>query len=199
LQQFLTGALADPVCDRCVGAGSGLKITPRPGLLRGLSDLLFAAAWLGAWINKSPADPQVIPHWRQQLQTPAMLFVGLLAMQAMHEYGAVGQPHAPAIGLVFIWPQFRGRFFCAQFAIRAAGTRWHSECFVVLCLGASLFWFTDVVAETNGVSSRALGEVGVGQIIYSFGLNKESGVRVYRASEVAAWHIAMVSCCMFIC
>ena len=157
---------------------------------------VFAAAWLGAWINRVKLGPQVIHGWRQQLQMPAMLFVGLLAVQAMHSMARWENPMLPAIGLIFYLAPVLAVVFAHQFAVRA-GTPGIRK-FLWFYVGASLVWLLSVFAETNGVSSRMLGEVGVGQIIYSYGLNRKAASGFYRASEIAAWHIAMVSCCLFI-
>ena len=158
--------------------------------------MVFAAAWVGAWINRVKLGPQVIYGWRQQLQTPAMLFVGLLAVQALHSMARWENPMLPAIGLIFYLAPVLAVVFAHQFAIRA-GTSGIRK-FLWFYVGASLVWMLSVFAETNGVRSPMLGEVGVGQIIYSYGLNRKAASGFYRASEIAAWHIAMVSCCLFI-
>lgn len=158
--------------------------------------IVFIAAWIGAWINRVKLGPQVIHGWQQNLKTPTMLFAALLVLQAMHTLGRWGKPMLPAVGLVFYLAPVLAVVFAHQFAQRAgaAGIRQ----FLWFYVGASLLWFLAILAETNGVSSPMLGEVGVGQIIYSFGLNKKAASGLYRASELAAWHIATVSCCLFI-
>ncbi|MBC7625363.1 MAG: hypothetical protein H7232_18540, partial [Aeromicrobium sp.] len=81
--------------------------------------VVFAAAWVGAWINKVKLGPQVIHGWQQQLQMPAMLFVGLLAVQALHSVARWENPMLPAIGLVFYLAPVLAVVFAHQFAIRA--------------------------------------------------------------------------------
>ena len=158
--------------------------------------VVFAAAWVGAWVNRVKLGPQVIHGWRQQLQMPAMLFVGLLAAQALHSMARWGNPMLPAIGLIFYLAPVLAVVFAHQFAVRT-GTPGIRK-FLWVYVGVSLFWLLSVLAESNGIVSPALGEVGVGQIIYSFSLNRKAASGFYRASEIAAWHIAMVSCCLFI-
>ena len=158
--------------------------------------VIFAAAWFGAWINRVKLGPTVIHGWRQHLQTPTILFIGLLAAQSVHSVARWGNPMLPAIGLIFYFAPVLAVVFAHQFAIRT-GTR-GIRIFLWFYVGVSLFWLLSVLAEAQGISSRAFGEVGVGQIIYSFGLNRKAASGFYRASEIAAWHIAMVSCCLFI-
>ena len=158
--------------------------------------VVFAAAWLGAWLNRVRLGPSVIHGWKKTLSAPAMLFVALLAAQAIHSVVRWGNPVLPAIGAIFYIAPILAIVFAHQCAVRfgTAGIRRFLWVYVLV----SLPWMLGIVAEANGVSWGALGEVGKGQMIYSFGLNQKAMSGFYRAAEVAAWHIGMVSCCLFI-
>ena len=158
--------------------------------------VVFIAAWIGAWVSRVKLGPQLIHGWQQNLKTPTMLFAALLVLQVMHSMGRWDNAMLPAIGLVFYTAPALAVVFAHQFAQRV-GARGIRQ-FLWFYVGTSLIWFLAILAETNGINSPMFGEVGVGQIIYSFGLNKKAASGFYRAAEVAAWHIATVSCCLFI-
>ena len=158
--------------------------------------VVFVAAWLGAWLNRVSLSPSAIYGWKQNLHTPAIVFVGLLIAQSIHSVARWGNPIPPAIGTIFYIAPVLAVVFAHQCAVRfgTAGIRRLLWVYV----GLSLPWMMGIVAEASGVSWAALGEVGKGQIIYSFGLNQKAKSGFYRAAEVAAWHIGMVSCSLFI-
>lgn len=158
--------------------------------------IAFAAAWLGAWINGTRMGPSVVYGWRQRLQTPATLLFALLAVQTVHSVARWGNPILPAIGAIFYLAPIFAIVFAHQYAVRTGSSGMLR--FMAFYVALTLVWLFGVLAEIQGVQARALGEVGVGQIIYSFGLNRKAASGFYRAAEVAAWHIGMVSCFLFI-
>jgi hypothetical protein len=182
----LVGLVQDPV--RKLVAGQPVYYVIFVGVV-------FGAAVVGAWISRVKLHPKMVHGWHRHLQTPAMLFVGLLIGQALHSMMRWGNPMLPALGAVFYIAPVLAVMFAHQYAVYTgtAGIRR----FMWVYVGFSIVWFVGLIMEKNGISSRALGEVGVGQIIYSFGLNKKAASGFYRAAEVAAWHVAMVSCFLF--
>jgi hypothetical protein len=173
------------------------KLTPgAPVFFVGLVALTFAGAALGAVLNRVRLHPSAIVGWRQHLQAPALVFLTILALQGFHSMIRWDAPMLPIIGAVFYLVPVAAVMFAHQFAVKF-GTHGIQQ-FLWFYVAASLVWMLSVLAEANGFSHRALGEVGVGQIIYDYGLNRRAVSGLYRASEIAAWHIAMTGCALFI-
>lgn len=185
----------------CVGVGllqdPLRKVTPgAPVYMVGLVAITFACACLGAWTNRVKFSPSVIHGWRQSLHAPAAMFAVVLMAQAIHSVARWQSVFLPLLGAIFYLAPVVAVLFAYQFAVRR-GTSGIRQ-FLGFYVAVSLVWLVGVLLESTGSSSRLLGEVGPGQIIYSFGLNRKAASGFYRAAEVAAWHIATVSCMLFI-
>lgn len=173
------------------------KLVPgTPVWLVGLVGVVFAAGVLGAALRNVRLTPRAIAGWSQELRLPVIAFVVLLIAQSLHSVGRWGNAALPAIGLIFYVAPAVAIVFAYQFAIRF-GTQGIAR-FLWTYVIFSLIFMVGILAESRGWGWPALGEVGPGQIIYSFGLNRKALSGFYRASETAAWHIAMVACCLFI-
>ena len=173
------------------------KLAPgQPVFFVGFVAVVFAAGWLGAWLNRVRLRPSVIVGWHRDLALPATLFLLLMAAQAVHSVARFGNPFLPVLGSLTYLAPLAAVLFAHQYAVRfgTAGIRRFFAAYVIL----SIPWFLGIVAESQGYGWRVLGEVGEGQIIYDFGLNKRAMAGFYRAAEVAAWHIGMVSCLLFV-
>lgn len=158
--------------------------------------VIFMAGFLGAWKSGVKLSPGAIYGWKQQLKTPATLLVLLLVVQSMHTVARWDSVVLPAVGLIFYVAPVVAIVFAHQLAVRV-GTQGIRK-FLWFYVAASLVWFVSIWLESRGVVSPVLGEVGVGQMIYSFGLNRRAASGFFRSAEVAAWHVATVSCCLFI-
>lgn len=173
------------------------KLAPgKPVIYVGLVGIVFAAAWLGAWVSRVRLNPSVIHGWKRDLQLPFTLFCILLVVQSLHAIVRWSNPYLPAIGAIFYLAPIAAVIFAHQFAVRV-GTRGVSL-FMWLYVGLALVWFFSIYLEFSGIKSPVLGEVGVGQIIYDQGLNVRANSGLFRASEIAAWHVATASCFLFI-
>lgn len=173
------------------------KLAPgKPVIYVGLVGIVFAAAWLGAWVSRVRLNPGVIHGWRRDLQLPFTLFCILLGVQSLHAIVRWGNPYLPAIGAIFYLAPIAAVIFAHQFAVRV-GTRGVSL-FMWLYVALALIWFLSIYLEFSGIKSPVLGEVGVGQIIYDQGLNVKANSGLFRAAEMAAWHVATASCFLFI-
>lgn len=173
------------------------KLTPgAPVAFVGLVALPFAAAVLAASLNRVSLHPRAIIGWKKRLQPPALGFLVLLFLQALHTIFRWEAPFLTLIGAVFYLMPVVAVMFAHQFAIRY-GTRGILQFFVFFAI-CTLVWMLGVLAEARGMHFSVLGEVGVGQIIYDYGLNRKAVSGFYRASEIAAWHIAMAACALFI-
>lgn len=183
----VVGLLQDPL--RKITSGA-------PVIYVGFVAMAFASAYAGAAIANVRLAPSVIHGWRQDLRTPFLLFVGVLWVQAIVSYARFGNALLPLIGAVFYVAPILAVTFAYQLAIRIGSMgvgRW--MWFYVMC---SLIWFCSIYLEATGVRLPVLGEVGVGQIIYDVGGPTKANAGFYRAAEIAAWHVATVSCFLFI-
>lgn len=173
------------------------KITPgAPVIYVGFVMIAFAAAYVGAAAAHVRLNPSVIYGWRQDLRFPFVLFVVILSLQAVLCFARFGNLMLPAIGAAFYITPVVAVVFAHQLASRIGSqgiARW--MWFYVAC---SLVWFVSVYAEATGIRAPILGEVGVGQIIYDVGSPSKANAGFYRAAEIAAWHVATVSCFLFI-
>lgn len=172
------------------------KIAPgQPLYYNGFVGIVFAAAFIGASVSGVRLGPNMIYGWRQDLNVPFLLFLTLLGFQAIHSYIRWDNPYLPLIGGIFYLAPMAAITFAHQLAVRI-GTpgvmRW--MWFYVICV---LPWLFAVYLESAGVSSAFLGEVGVGQIIYDVGLPTRANAGLFRAAEVAAWHVATTSIFLF--
>ncbi|MFN3629340.1 MAG: hypothetical protein ACK4XK_04655 [Casimicrobiaceae bacterium] len=172
------------------------KLVPgQPVVFVGFVAVVFAAGWLGAWLNRVPLRPSVMAGWNRSLALPATLFLMVLAVQSIHSVARWENPMLPVLGGITYLAPLAAVVFAHQFAVRFGlnGIRR----FFVLYVLLSIPWLLGIVAESSGQGWPILGEVGEGQIIYSFGLNKRAVAGFYRSAEVAAWHVGMVSCLLF--
>lgn len=173
------------------------KLAPgKPVLYVALVGVVFAATYLGAWVSQVRLRPSVIHGWKNGLQLPFTLFCVLLVIQSLHTMVRWGNPMLPAIGAIFYVAPIPAVIFAHQYAVRA-GTRGMAR-FMWFYVAMALVWFVSIYLEYLGFKSPVLGEVGVGQIIYDQGLNIKANSGLFRAAEIAAWHVATAACFLFI-
>ena len=171
------------------------KIAPgQPLYYNGFVGIVFAAAFIGASMSGVRLGPNMIHGWRQDLNVPFLLFLTLLAFQAIHSYVRWDNAYLPLIGAIFYLAPITAIVFSHQLAVRigtAGIMRW--MWFYVICL---VPWLIGIYLESIGIRSSVLGEVGVGQIIYNVGDPTKATAGLFRAAEVAAWHVATT--CIFL-
>lgn len=173
------------------------KLTPNePAYFVLLVGVVFAAAALGAALGRTRLMPNVIQGWKPQVGKPFTLYVVLVALQAVHSLARFGSPQISIIGLIGYLAPIPAVVFAYQFAVRKGlpgvrGWMW----FYVAAAMASL---SGVYLEYVGFNWQALGEVGEGIVLYDVGgiLKVYSGF--FRSSEIAAWHVAAISCFLFV-
>jgi hypothetical protein len=173
------------------------KLTPgTPVFFVGFVAAALAAGWLGAMAARVKLSPSVIYGWRNGLSTPFSLFCVLLFFQGLYSYFRFQNIFFPVIGGIFYIAPIVAVVFAHQLAVRIGSDgirKW--MWFYVAC---SLVWFVGIYLDASGVRLLVLGEVGVGQIIYDVGSPSKANAGFYRAAEIAAWHVATVSCFLFI-
>jgi len=173
------------------------KIAPgQPLYFNGFVGVTFAASFVGAWMSGARLGPNVIHGWHRNISLPYTLFCSLLVIQAVHAYVRWDNAFIPMIGAIFYLAPIAAVTFAHQLALRigtAGIMRW--MWFYVMCV---LPWFIGIYLESVGIRSGVLGEVGVGQIIYNVGAPTKANAGLFRAAEVAAWHVATTSIFLFI-
>ena len=160
-----------------------------------LVGIVFAAAWVGALVAGVRLSPTVVHGWQRDLLLPFTLFCALLVAQALHTVVRWDNDVLPLVGAIFYLAPIPAVLFAHQYAVRT-GTNGIARLmgfYVVL----ALIWFVSIDIESAGVRSPLLGEVGAGQIIYGAGLNVKANSGLFRAAEIAAWHVATTSCFLF--
>jgi hypothetical protein len=101
----------------------------------------------------------------------------------------------PSIGLLVWLAPIPAVLLAYQFAARRGLLAIRS--WMVVYVVVALISLSGVYLEYQGVSWRALGEIGEGQIIYDVGTVLKAYSGFYRASEIAAWHAATIACFIF--
>jgi hypothetical protein len=161
-----------------------------------LVGVIFAATWFRAALLKVPLGPSVIHGWRESLKTPFSIFFGVVLFQAFHSFALYNSFRLTGIGLLVWLAPIPAIVLAYQFAVRRGLRvlrRW-----MFLYIIAALIGLSGVYLEYAGVTSRMLGEIGEGQIIYDVGTVLKAHSGFYRASEIAAWHAATIACFIFI-
>jgi hypothetical protein len=160
-----------------------------------LVGVIFAIAWLRAALMRVPLGPSIILGWKKELKVPFSLFVFLVVAQAMHTFVSYGSAFMAGIGLLVWLAPIPAVVLAYQFATRRGllgVRRW-----MLIYALVALLSLSGVYLEYMGFHSRALGELGEGQIIYDVGTVLKAYSGFYRASEIAAWHTATIACFIF--
>jgi hypothetical protein len=161
-----------------------------------LVGVVFAIAWIRAALVGVPLAPSAIQGWKKHLQLPFGVFVALVIAQALHSFVGYGSAKMSGIGLLVWLSPIPAIMLAYQYASRKGiygVRRW--MLFYVLLAMVSL---SGVYFEYVGVQSPALGEIGVGQVIYDVGTVLKAYSGFFRSSELAAWHTAAMACFIFI-
>jgi hypothetical protein len=158
--------------------------------------LVFAAAWVGALSRRVLALPHFIHGWRQFVGLPFVLLMSLVAVQTAHSLGRWGAPVMTAMGLSFFLAPALAVALAYRFAVSGGVVRMRRWlwCYVALATSA----LSGIYLEFSGLGWKALGEVGVGIVIYDVGRALEAYSGFFRASETAAWHASTAGCAVFL-
>lgn len=161
-----------------------------------LTGAVFAFACAGAVRSGLSLRPRTVYGWRQGLGVPFVAFVVIVVAQAAHSFARYDNPMIPAIGLLSYLAGVPALVLAHHFAI-SRGLNGIRNWMWVYCAAAMLF-LTSVYLEFSGLDWPVLDEVGVGLMIYDVGTILKAYSGFYRASEIAAWHVATVSCFLFL-
>lgn len=183
----IVGVLQDPM----------RKLAPgQPVYYVVLVGVVFGVAWMRAALMRVPLGPSVIHGWRESLKAPFSIFLAVVLAQALHSFALYGSVKLTGIGLLVWLAPVPAVILAYQFAVRKglrSLRRW-----MMLYIAVALAGLSGVYFEYAGISSRLLGEIGEGQIIYDVGTVLKAHSGFFRASEIAAWHTATVACFVFV-
>jgi hypothetical protein len=114
----------------------------------------------------------------------------------LHSFVGYGSAKMSGIGLLVWLSPIPAIMLAYQYASRRGiyGVRRWMLLYVLLAMVS----LSGVYFEYVGVQSRALGEIGVGQVIYDVGTVLKAYSGFFRSSELAAWHTAAMACFIFI-
>ncbi len=169
------------------------KLTPgQPGAYVGLVLLSFLACALVLWNQRRRRfDLSLMFPATPALRSVLVLFLGLVAIQAIHSLLRWGVPTRTLIGVGFyvapllgLWVGFHvGRF---QPFLR--------DLLKLYIFMAAIFGFTALLAYF-GFDPPVLKAVGEGQIIhFRYGFWTEGASGLWRSSDMAAMHLTIASC-----
>ena len=172
------------------------KLTPgQPIYFLLFVGLVFAATWGAALASKVPLAPQKVYGW-SAIRLAATIFYLILFAQAMHSSVRWDSFALPALGLLFYTAPVPAIILSYQFAVRGGFVRVQKLMWFYVAI--SIPWLTAVWFDYSGQTWAVLGEVGVGQFIYDVGGRFRLPAGLYRAAEIAAWHVATTSAFLFL-
>lgn len=169
------------------------KLTPgQPGTYVGLVLVSFLACVLALWNQRHgrfnlslmfPATPV--------LRSVLPMFVGLIALQAIHSLLRWGVPFRTLIGVGFYVAPLLGLW--VGFQVGRVQLFWRRLLKLYLFC-AALFGFTALL-DYLGVDRAVFDAVGGGQIIhFRYGFWTEGAVGLWRSTDLAAMHLTIASC-----
>lgn len=124
------------------------------------------------------------------LYVPSVLFLLLVVAQSFNAYARTGSPVIAAIGLLAYLSPLPGILLGFYYA---RGTADVSRVFKVY-VGLTLFMTLGVYLAVLGFSGRLLSPVGSALYSYTGGVATQLQSGLFRAPEIAAWHIAVAAC-----
>ena len=163
----------------------------RPVYFTLLVGVVFAAAYLRAQLN-TRFVPGQLPGWKHFMRTPFTLLLVLMAAQGAQALVIYGKPIIVGIGALSYLAPLPALLAGYHFALKRG--RGGIEAFLSWYLIAALIVAPGVILEYLGFDWQVLGDVGEGFKIYepTAILTAHSGF--FRASEMAAWHLATAVC-----
>jgi len=175
---LLIGVLQDPL----------RKLTPeQPVYFNALVVGVFGLACLSALSSNVSLAPQRIAGWRRYLARPFALFVGLIVVQAANGYLQTENIIVVFIGLLSYLTPFPAIMLAYQWALRnELGAISRFLWGYVIFVGPALL---TIYLQFLGLKWDIMGEVGIGIRMYQSQFVLEANSGIFRASEVAAWHV----------
>ena len=163
----------------------------RPVYFTLLVGVVFAIAYLRAQVD-TRFVPGQLPGWKHFMRTPFTLLVVVLAAQAAQALVVYGKPIIVGIGALSYLAPLPALFAGYHFALKRGRTG--IEALLSWYLIAALLVAPGVVLEYAGFDWQVLGDVGEGFKIYEKEAVLTAHSGFFRASEMAAWHLATAVC-----
>lgn len=179
---IMTALLQDPLRKVAVGQPVFLILSCGFVLLAGI---------VSASSKGVPLRMSAIVGWQRTLGPIYGAFLILCALQAINSLVRYGNPVIPVLGAISYLLAFPTLAFAYQTAVAGGAER------VVATLQfyaiAVLIAVPSIYLQAMGVEAPILGEVGVGITITERDAVLQANSGIFRASEIAAWHVATVS------
>lgn len=154
--------------------------------------VVFSAAVVGSLVQNQNIDFRRVFGRTGALPVAISFFVLMLILQAAHSFLRFGNLLITGYGLAsYLAPLVAillvSRIYPYGRLSRVIPFLW----FYVALVAVSI---CTILLEQIGMGSSIFGEVGEGIIIYDMGTVLEAYSGIFRASEIAAWHVANFSC-----
>jgi len=156
-----------------------------------LAGMVFAAAYLRAQVNRRFVPAQ-LPGWKHFMRTPFTLLLVLLGAQGAQALVIYGKPIIVGIGALSYLAPLPALLAGYHFALKRG--RAGIETWLTWYLIAVLIMAPGVLLEYAGVDWPVLGDVGAGFTMFQKDVVLTAHSGFFRASEMAAWHIATAVC-----
>ena len=167
----------------------------RPVYFTLLVGVVFATAYLRAQVN-TRFTPGQLPGWKHFMRTPFTLFLVLLLAQGAQALVVYGNPMIVGIGALSYLAPLPALLAGYHFALKRG--RRGVEAWLSWYLIAALIVAPTILMEFAGVDWQALGDVGEGFRIYAGDAILTAHSGFFRASEMAAWHMATAVCLLLL-
>lgn len=169
------------------------KLTPgQPGIYVGLVLVSFLACVLVLLQRRRARfDLSLMFPATPALRSVVLIFVGLIALQAIHSMVRWGVPSRTLIGMGFYFAPLLGLWMGFQVGRFQPFLRRLLKLYLLV---AALFGFTALL-DYLGVDRALFDAIGEGQIIhFRYGFWTEGAVGLWRSTDMAAMHLTIASC-----
>jgi hypothetical protein len=169
------------------------KLVPNePAYFNLLAAVVFAAALAGSFSRNSTLNFGRIFGKTGALRVLFSLFLLIVALESANSLIRFGSPLVTMIGLVNYLAPFAALFYASR--LYAGPQMPDITKFLKIYLVFAIPAIATILLQQWGVSSPIFGEVGVGITINDFGTILQANSGIFRASEIAAWHVANAAC-----
>ena len=169
------------------------KLTPgQPVFFILFCGVVLAAGMIAAYTNRVSLDVRKTWGWRKNVGGIFIAFLLLCAFQALNSLLRFGNPVIPVLGAISYLAAFPALAFAYQFA-RKGGVKKlvNVPRFYLLTVIPAIL---TIYLQASGMNLPVFGEVGPGITIYAMGGILQANCGIFRASEIAAWHVAAAAC-----
>jgi hypothetical protein len=182
---LLTGFVQDPWRKLIEG---------EPVYLTGLVGGVFAIVAIAMALRRVLPRLETVQGWRRTLRRPVMVFVGVVAVQALLAFGRSGNIWFALLGLAGYLAPLPAALVGYHFAGNERGVRTFLVWYVTLVLATS----AGIYLSFAGFDWTTLRQVGPGLLVFSQGTLLEVHTGFWRSPEIAAWHAGTAVCFLMV-